>query len=449
MPTTTSKEERTSPTDGADYKETNRPCKQKIQISVKVETSSKQLYKQAPGSNKCSFIVYLCLYSSHPGPLKMQQDGSTPPDKKRLISLDALRGLDMFYFQGGKLLFSAVFILTGWPAWNDVNLQTIHAPWHGFTLNDLVFPLFIFLSGVAIGISLKRIEKLTLSERLPFYKKATKRLFLLCLLGIIFNHGRGQGIPPSLEEIRYASVLGRIGIVGFLATMLAWHTSIRTQGITAVIILIGYWFWLCYIPVPNASEGPLTPDGCWNAWIDQNFLPGVTFMNQPYDPEGLLSNIPAVVNATLGIITGHFIKTSRESSDWKLVSVLLAAGTISIILGWIWNPLFPVNKNLWTSSYVLVTAGWSSVLLAFFYILFDIFKWRKLAYPLIIFGTNSILIYVSASLFDWNYMTTNLFGGIINALPDNWQPLALIIALLTMKMFFLNWLYRRKIFVRL
>ena len=194
--------------------------------------------------------------------------------------------------------------------------------------------------------------------------------------------------------------------------MLAWHTSIRTQFITAVIILGGYWIWLCFIPVPDSSENPLTPAGSWNAWIDQHFLPGITYMNKPYDPEGLLSNIPAMVNATLGILAGQFIKTAKMGSDWKIVSALFLAGSISIRLGWLWNPFFPVNKDLWTSSYVLVTAGWSAILLAGFYTIFDVLGWRKAAYPLTLFGVNSILIYLSDSLFDWKYTTMSLFQSI-------------------------------------
>ena len=163
---------------------------------------------------------------------------TTQPTRKRLASLDALRGMDMFWILGGQSLFAALFVLTGWTGWKVFEAHTVHSVWHGFTFYDLIFPLFIFLSGVAMGLAPKRIDHLPFDERKVYYRKAGKRLLLLCLLGILYNHGWGTGMPMALDEIRYVSVLGRIAIAWFFCAMLVWHTSLRTQIITAGAILV-------------------------------------------------------------------------------------------------------------------------------------------------------------------------------------------------------------------
>lgn len=194
--------------------------------------------------------------------------------KKRLASLDALRGFDMFWILGGEKVFAALFVLTGWAGWKVAESQTLHSQWHGFTFYDLIFPLFIFLSGVAMGLSPKRIDHLPFVDRKPIYIKAFKRLLLLCFFGVLYNHGWGTGVPLNPEEVRYASVLGRIAVAWFVAAMLVWHTSFRTQMFTLAGILIGYWVWLCFIPVPGGVAGDLSAGGAgsWNAWFDTNFI---------------------------------------------------------------------------------------------------------------------------------------------------------------------------------
>jgi len=367
--------------------------------------------------------------------------------KKRLASLDALRGMDMFWILGGEKLFTALFILTGWAGWQVAHAQTLHSQWHGFTFYDLIFPLFIFLSGVVMGLSPKRIDHLPLKERLPMYKKAVKRLLLLCVLGIFYNHGWGTGIPANLDEIRYASVLGRIAVAWFFAVMLIWHTSLRFQLITAISILVGYWVWLSFIPVPGGSAGVLTMQGSWNAWIDQHLLPGITYQNRATDPEGLLSNLPAIVNAILGIFAGRLIAKSPELGEWKTVGFLFASGVVCLALGWMWNLIFPVNKDLWTSSFVLVTSGWSAILLAVFYAFVDVLNFRKAVYPFVIIGANSIMIYLASSLLNWEYTAKSVFGGLVVAGSESWQPLLSVFALLGSQLLLLHWMYKRKILV--
>ncbi|MCF2858215.1 DUF5009 domain-containing protein [Pseudoalteromonas sp. SMS1] len=369
--------------------------------------------------------------------------------KQRLTSLDALRGMDMFWILGGQSIFAALFVLTGWQGWKLFEAHTIHSPWHGFTFYDLIFPLFIFLSGVAMGLSPKRIDHLPLNERKPYYQKAVKRLLLLCGLGVLYNHGWGTGIPLALDEIRYSSVLGRIAIAWFFCAMLVWHTSLRTTGMVAGAILIGYWVLLNFIPVPDGSAGQLSAPGTqsWNAWFDQNLLPGITYQNRPVDPEGILSSVPAIVNAIAGVFAGQLIAKAEKLGQWKVALWLFAAGLAGVALGWLWDLQFPVNKELWTSSFVLVTVGWSAILLAVFYALVDILNGQKLAYPFVIIGANSIIIYLASSLVNWEFVSLSVFGGFVNAVGTDWQPLFSVIALLLVQLLVLHWMYKRKVFV--
>ena len=369
--------------------------------------------------------------------------------KPRLMSLDALRGFDMFWILGGEALFGALLILTGWAGWQWGDTQMHHSEWNGFRFYDLIFPLFIFLSGVALGLSPKRLDKLPMHERMPVYRHGIKRLFLLLLLGILYNHGWGTGAPVDPEKVRYASVLGRIAFAWFFAALLVWHTSLRTQVLVALGILVAYGAVQLWLPFPGGQAGVLSPTESINAYVDSLLLPGVSYQGRTPDPEGVLSTLPAVVNALAGVFVGHFIVKSHPKGEWAKVGLLSVAGGVCLALGWLLDGVIPVNKELWTSSFVLVTSGWSMLLLALFYALVDVLKWQKLAFIFVVIGTNAIIIYLASSLVDWKYIAQSVFGGVIAALPENAQPLAAVIGLLTVQWLVLYWMYRRNIFVRI
>lgn len=374
---------------------------------------------------------------------------STSNTKPRLLSLDALRGMDMFWILGGQSVFAALLVLTGWQGWKAFEAHTVHSEWHGFTFYDLIFPLFIFLSGVAMGLSPKRIDHLTFSERIRYYQKAVKRLLLLCFFGVLYNHGWGVGMPMDIDSVRIASVLSRIAIAWFVCAMLVWHTSLKTLGITGVALLLIYWIWLAFIPVPGGEAGDFSKAGSWNAYVDQLLLPGMIYKNGPLDPEGILSNIPAVVNAIAGVFAGQIIAKAQNQvmSNWRAAGLLALSGGIALGAGWLWDLIFPVNKVLWTSSFVLVTVGWSALLLSLFYTVVDILKLQRWAYPFIIIGANSIIIYLASSLIQWSYVSKSLFGGVIKAVPADWAPLTSVAALLVVQLAVLHWLYKRKILI--
>ncbi|MCL1068251.1 DUF5009 domain-containing protein [Shewanella olleyana] len=370
------------------------------------------------------------------------------------MSLDALRGFDMFWILGGEGLFAALLVLTGWSGWQWFDGQMHHSQWHGFTFYDVIFPLFIFLSGVALGLSPKRLDKLPFAQRIPLYRHAFKRLGLLILLGVLYNHGWGAGAPLDPEQVRYASVLARIGFAWFIGAMLVWHTSLRVQIFSAVAILIGYGLVQLFMPFPNGQTGQFTQTGSINAYIDTLLLPGISYQNRPLDPEGILSTIPAVVNGLIGVFVGQFLVKEQQTlsqltGEWFKVICLFLIGVIFVGLGWLVDIVIPVNKDLWTSSFVLVTSGWSIVLLALFYALVDVLKWQKWAFVFVVIGTNAIIIYLASSLMNWQYFAQSLFGGVVNAAPESWQSILAVISLIAVQWLALLWLHQRKIFIRI
>ncbi|MEW6989195.1 transmembrane glucosamine N-acetyltransferase NagX [Colwelliaceae bacterium 6441] len=367
--------------------------------------------------------------------------------KTRLLSIDALRGFDMFWILGGEKLFAAFFIITGWSFFQIGAEQMEHSAWHGFTAYDLIFPLFIFLSGVSLGIAAKPLSSYPADKAKSLVRHGYKRLFLLILLGILYNHGWGAGIPASPDDIRYVSVLGRIGFSWFVAAMLVWYVSERTQWIVALAILLVYWLMLQFVTLGGVGGGNFTAEGALNIWFDQTLLPGITYHNLPLDPEGLLSNVTSIVNALAGVFAGRFMIKHMHNAKY-LISRLLLVGIAVVIIGYIWGMYFPINKTLWTSTFVLVTVGYSILLLTLFYTLIDVLGSTRWAKFFAVIGTNSIIVYIGTSLIDWKYTSKSFFGGLLNIAPAGWDDVILFGGMLILQWCILYWLYCRKIFIK-
>jgi len=369
------------------------------------------------------------------------------PKKKRLLSIDALRGFDMVWILGAESLFAALFIVTGWPVLAVFAQQMEHTVWHGFRAYDLIFPLFIFLSGVSLGIAAKPLSSYQPEKAKSIVHHGIKRLVLLISLGIVYNHGWGGGIPASLDDIRYVSVLGRIGIAWFVAALLVWTVSERAQWLVAGGILIGYWLLLSFVSLGGYGGGDFSADGALNAWFDKNLLPGITYKNLAIDPEGLLSNITSIVNALAGVFIGRYMM-KNTSSPKKLLISLFTIGLTVLALGYLWGIIFPINKTLWTSSFALVTIGYSTLLLTLFYGLIDVLDFTKWAKFFAVIGTNSIIVYLGSSIIDWKYTSKSVFGGVINIVPAGWQEFILFSGMVLLQWLVLYWLYRRNIFIK-
>ncbi len=357
----------------------------------------------------------------------------------RLPALDALRGFDMFWLIGGELLPAALFTWTGWSVWKLLAQQFEHSPWHGFTFYDLIFPLFIFISGVSLGLQGHSLSGLPMAQRMPQYARAVRRLLLLVLLGVVYNHGWGTGMPADPSAVRYASVLGRIGIAWFVAAMLLWHLRTRTVVVLTAVLLIVY----------SALQmvWPLTEAGSLNTMLDQAWLPGITYRNAPLDPEGLYSQLGAIGNCLMGAFVGVIWRTDAAAPRRRLLKLAAMGGGL-VLLACLLHPLYPLNKSLWSGSFTLLTSGISVLLLLVFDLLLGQ-RPARLSKPLYWIGQNAILIYLGTSLVMWAYTVKSLFGGWIAASPTSLQPLLLALGLLLLQLLALRWLYQRKLFLRL
>ncbi len=372
---------------------------------------------------------------------------NTENKPERLLSLDTLRGFDMFWIAGGEYLMVTLAALTGWPFFQWAASQMEHVEWEGFRFYDMIFPLFLFISGVSMPFSiLKRKQR---GESMSsIYRHLFKRMFLLILLGLIHN---GLTEHLDFEHQRYSSVLARIGIGWFFAAVIVLNTSLRGQIFWFFGILLGYFAILKLIPVPGFGAGDLSPQGNLAAYIDRMILPGRLCCYEYGDNEGLLSHIPAVATALLGALSGHLlISNDKKLNGLKKGLILLAAGIISLGLGELWSILgFPIIKNLWTSSFVLYAGGWSLILLAVFYMVIDVWKFKKWTFPFIVIGMNSITIYMlNSGIMDFGQMGRFFFGGLAHYFSEAAGQVILVSGSLLCMWLVLYLLYRNKIFLK-
>ncbi len=364
---------------------------------------------------------------------------------KRLYSLDVLRGFDMFWIMGAEEVVHQLAETSSSPITTSMASVFKHSEWHGFTPYDLIFPLFLFIAGVAAPFSIVKDLQHGVNRR-TLALRALKRGGILVFLGIIYNLHGFKIIPFS--EIRYASVLGHIGIAWALATIIFIYVS-RWQQIIYIIIsiLVAYWALLFFGHAPNYLAGDLTKEGNIVSYFDRLFMPG-RLHNIIHDPEGLLSKIPAVSTALLGIGTGLLLKTEILNPFQKIKRMLII-GFGLLILGLLWNLILPINKNLWTSSFFCITGGLSSILMATFYYLVDVKQFNgKLAFFFAVIGVNSILIYMSDHFIDWEFSSKAVFGWLNAFVSEHYEGLILVIGILVLKWLFLWFLNKKKIYLR-
>jgi predicted acyltransferase len=332
-----------------------------------------------------------------------QLDTSLHRDQ-RLMSLDALRGFDMFWIIGGVSILKAAAELTAWSWLVWLSDQMHHTRWDGFTFYDLIFPLFLFLAGVSMPFSFSnRLERG--DGKLQLCRHVIVRGIMLVFLGMIYN----GLLEFDWTNMRYASVLGRIGLAYMFAALIVVNSKWPGQLMWATGLLIGYWAALKFIPVPGYGAGDLNPGHTLTDYVDRLLLPG-QLIHGDRDPEGLLSTIPAISTALAGAITGQLLKTDRWNGYVKSFAMVVA-GLSCIGLAQMWNGEFPINKNLWSSSFVLLCAGWSLLLLTVFYLVVDVWRLRAWALFLVVIGSNSIFIYMGRHFINVNFTTHYFFDG--------------------------------------
>ena len=362
---------------------------------------------------------------------------------KRIVSIDALRGFDMFWIIGGGGLLLSVFTWLDNPVFRTLAAQLEHSPWTGFTFEDLIFPLFLFIMGASMPYSLtKRLERG--DSRTQLYLHILKRTCILYFLGLAY-YGL---LDFNFGAQRYAGVLPRIAFCYLFTGLIVMTAGIRGQAIWTAMILIVYWLVLKLVPVPGYGAGVFTPDGNLGVYIDQHFLPGRHWTYGDYklaDATGIIGTFPAVASTLLGVLSGHWLRTDKP--DRNKVIGLAAAGVASIVLSFVWSINLPINKFLWTSSYVLLAGGLSLLLLALFYWIIDVRGYRSWAFPFIVIGLNPITIYVASRFFDFGSVAGVFVHGFIDYLGA-FKPVFWAMSVLTVKWLFLYFLYRRKLFFK-
>ena len=358
------------------------------------------------------------------------------------MSLDTLRGFDMFWISGGEDLIHILAKVTGWSWAVALGVQFSHVEWHGFVAYDLIFPLFLFLAGVSTPYSIgSRLEK-GASQR-DLLRKAVSRGLILFFLGVIYNNGI---FATEWENMRYGSVLGRIGLAGMFAQIIYIYCGNRAQWIWFFSLLIGYWLFMVFYPVPGCGAGLFTMECNPASYFDRMIMPGRLYL-KIHDPEGFMSTFPAICTALMGIFAGNVLR-NKETAKNKKALTLAIAGVISLVLAVIWGTFFPINKNLWTSSFVLMAGGWSLVLLSLFYFIVDVLEWRSWTFFFVVIGMNSIVIYMMDDFIDFHYTAKALFGGILSFLPEGGAKFGMAAVVLGVKWLFLYVLYRNKWFLK-
>ncbi|MFY0650787.1 MAG: DUF5009 domain-containing protein [Cyclobacteriaceae bacterium] len=361
----------------------------------------------------------------------------------RLLSIDALRGFDMLFISGGGTFLVLLEGKTGL-AWVDgIATQLRHVPWHGFVFYDFIMPLFLFIAGVSLSFSLTKGQSIGLTNT-ELYKKVFTRMLILIALGILYKNVPVQFF--NLSEIRFGSVLGRIGFACFVAALLFLNYSWKTRLYFIGGILLTYYAALFLIPVPEFGAGNLSMEGNLVGWFDRTFLPG-RLKDGVYDELGLLTQLSSLCITVFGTIAGDFLR--QESSENKKVSTLVIAGVLAVVIGLIWGLHFPINKKLWSSSFIMLTSGLGFLILTLFYWVIDVKGYRKWAFFFKVIGMNSLTVYFAYHYINFRQMSQMLIGGLYAPLPEQWHDVIRALGAWALVWIFLYALYRKKIFIKI
>lgn len=361
--------------------------------------------------------------------------------KERLKSLDALRGFTMFWIIGGGLLIHTLEDATGWQVLIWFSNQLTHVQWNGFHFFDLIFPLFMFVSGVAIPYSIGTKLKQGVSKK-KLLTKSAKRALILIILGIIYNNK----ISFDFANMRYASVLGQIGVAYFIAASIYLYSNLRGQIIWTVAILLGFWALMALVPVPGFGAGVLTPEGNFSGYVDRLLLPGTTY-REHYDPQGILLMISAATITLMGAVTGTLIINEKLSMERK-TGIMVVCGMVLIGLSLIWNIWYPINKEIWSSSFNVLTIGISLLFLALFYFIIDAKGFAKWSFSFVLIGLNPITIYMAHRMVNFKFTSDYILTGIMN-LSGDFSGAISAIGVLGLELILLYFLYKRNIFLKI
>ena len=370
---------------------------------------------------------------------------------RRVMSVDALRGFNILWIIGGDGALIALEDMSkgkgplAGGVGHFLGLQMRHVAWEGMTFYDFIFPLFIFVTGVAIVFSLSRlVEREGLAQA---HLRVLRRALLLYGLGLIYY----GGISQRWADIRYLGVLQRIGLCYLFASLMFLNFSLRGMIAAFVALLAGYWALMTLVPVPGIGAGSFGPDANLANWIDAHYLPG-RLWDKTRDPEGLLSTLPAIGTCLIGVFAGLLLKGERFSPQQK--SLWLIGGGIALVLvGHLWALQFPIIKAIWTSSFVLVAGGYSLILLGAWHQIIDVWGIRAWSTIFVWIGANAITLYFLNSILGFEPFARRFVGGDLSRLIDHFTTPAtgrLLTHLvgLGIAVALARFFYRRKIFLR-
>jgi len=365
------------------------------------------------------------------------------PVAERIQSVDVLRGFDMFWISGGEHFFHALAKATGWASAIFLAHQLSHTKWVGFTFYDLIQPLFLFITGITLPLAVGR--RLARGQtRWDVFRRLLIRTVLLVILGHIDKNG---ALSLDFAHQRYTSVLGRIGVASLVAGVIIMYARPRAQVMWIVGILVGYWAMLTFVtapgqPAPSFNQGVNIVD-----YLDQHIMPG-RLISGNHDANGWSSTPPVVATVLIGALAGAWLLTTR-TVGLKVLG-LTGVGIVLTALGWLWGRQFPIIKHIWTSSYVLYTAGLSCLLLALFYGVVDGLRWRRWGFLFLLIGMNPLVIYllVNTGLINFAYIGKFFLGFTFAHASPAMVPVWEVVAAMVVEFALLYWLYRRKFFWR-
>jgi predicted acyltransferase len=361
------------------------------------------------------------------------------------MSVDALRGFDMFWIIGGDALAQALHKVDSTnPLIEGFATQLDHVQWAGFHFYDLIFPLFVFIIGVSITFSIPR--RIAESGKVATTWQIFRRALILYILGLIVY----GGISKGHEQIRLLGVLQRLALCYFFAGLGFTWLKPKTLAIVCGSLLVGYWAVMTFIPVPGVGAGNFAEGKNLANYIDQQYLPWFKW-DGDHDPEGVLSTLPAIASCLLGVFAGLLLQSPMK--EGKKVTILLVAGIVSVALGFLWGMQFPVIKKIWTSSFVLVAGGFSSILMGLFYMVIDVWKFRKWAQPFVWIGANAIAIYIAEHLVNPSKLASTMVGGDVAQFFDRHIAagaggVVIVLVALGLCIWFVQFLYKHKVFIR-
>jgi predicted acyltransferase len=379
-------------------------------------------------------------------------DAAPVPAARRIASVDALRGFNIFWILGGdgaiwaldKMSRGKGPIVSG--IGQFLGTQLNHVPWEGFRFYDFIFPLFIFITGVSIVLALPRLVER--EGKAKAHLRVLRRALLLYGLGLIYY----GGISEQWADIRYLGVLQRIALCYLFASLLFLNFNLRDMIVAFVSLLLGYWALMTFVPVPGIGAGSFAPDANLSNWLDAHYLPG-RLWDRTRDPEGMLSTLPAIGTCLIGVFAGLLLKDERLQAQQKSLW-LIGAGIVTVAAGHLWGLQFPVIKAIWTSSFVLVAGGYSLMLLGVWHQIIDVWGIRSWSAIFVWIGANAITLYFLNNLFGFEPFAQRFVGGDFSALidrlaatPSSGRFLTHVLGL-TFAIALAGFFYRRKIFLR-